>query len=47
MSSFQKNFIQIFLILSWNKCILVTLWVKVFVLQGKLQYMHFNSVLIT
>ena len=33
----SENFIQILWIFSYNKCILVRLWVKVFVSQGWLQ----------
>ena len=34
LSEFKKNSIQILWIFSCNTCILVRLWVKVFVLQG-------------
>ena len=34
---FQKSFMQILWIFSYNKCILVRLWVKVFVSQGWVQ----------
>ena len=47
---FQKNFIQILWIFSCIKCILVRLWVKVFVSQGWVQAeitIHYKSVLIS
>ena len=47
---FQSNFIQILWIFSCNKCILVRLWVKVFVSQGWVQAeitIHYKSVLIS
>ena len=46
--SFQENFIQILWIFSCNKCILLKLWVKVFVSQGWVQAeitIHYNSAL--
>ena len=47
---FQKDFIQILWIFGYNKCILVKLWVKVFVSRGWVQAeitMNYNSVLIS
>ena len=47
---FQKSFIQILWIFSCNKCILVRRWVKVIVIQGRVQAeitTHYSSALIS